>query len=571
MRAASIHERAVSPSPRRVAGGTYFSRLLGGAGNRFAGCLVLAALLLPSLAGSVEIPYDALFVEESPTITRSPFRDQEWSADPQLKVGQGSLRASRLRLGIDTDLDVPLREAPPPDDAMLRIWRLYANMPRTYFELIASDNADRTKHDRKQGAIAMLATDFEVLLQLTENLQIVSRGRFVYLPFEGQGGFQGFFDDGDLSGSVDIGSDLFVEARFDGILGQWDYFLSDRIGLSPRSTNDLFGAQSADVRLSYLGKGEFDKADRLGRYSLGEYGRRYGNRDNMDYDENHEDRWKYSVSHYFNRAVAGISRTIPTETLVGLTVFRHDRWGMDGRGWRGRDTEWKHGLNLSLINQHDNVRFKPYLTYTASNKSDDHFWRHVARLGIFGPISDYLDLDANVGYAWRSAARRRDPAHDSRSLIWHVSLHNELNQLTSHRLSYTRRLQPDTDQIHTSLVYSLHRILGPYLDSALFAARTEVDYGDRNGINETRYETGARLAWDVSSRLDLSLTGSANFVRRHDGGDNFKEYLARLAADYDLTETISLLLSYEYLRRTDDRTDRSYTENMVRLRLTKHW
>ncbi|MDX9982544.1 MAG: hypothetical protein RBU25_21160, partial [Lentisphaeria bacterium] len=151
-------------------------------------CLVAAGMLLPGSARAGEIPYSAVFTE-SPSVTRSPFRDQRWSADPQLQFGEGSsLRASRLRLGLDTDLGLPLHEGTAPEDAMLRIWRLYANMPRTYVELIASDNADRTNHDRKGGVIGMVATDFDILLQLTDNLQIVSRGSLIYLPFENEVG-----------------------------------------------------------------------------------------------------------------------------------------------------------------------------------------------------------------------------------------------------------------------------------------------------------------------------------------------------------------------------------------------
>lgn len=537
-------------------------------------CLLVAGVLLPGQARGGEIPYSAVF-NESPSVTRSPFLDQRWSADPQLQFGEGSsLRTSRLSLGLGTDLGLPLKAGTAPEDAMFRIWRLYANMPRTSVEFIASDNADRTTHNRHGGVIGMVSTDFDILLQVTDNLQIVSRGSFIYLPFENEMGFSGFGllnDEFGLGGDVDVTDDLFLEAKLDGVVGEWDFFVADRIGLQPDENSDLYSTRSADVRLNYLRSNRFDKADTLGRYTLGGRGRQYADGYGTDSDSDSDDRWSYSTAYYYNKASAGVSRVIPTETLMGVTVYRTDRWGMDGRGRGESDTEWEHGVNLSLINQHYNMRFKPYFTYTASTNSEDHYWQHVARLGVTGPLSEYTDLDANVGYAWRSAADSKYSSDDSRRWLWHVSLHNELNELTTQRLSYSRYIQPDTDRYHTTLTYSLHRVLGPYLDSSLFVARTEVDGGDTQEEDETRYEAGSRLVWDVSSRLDLSLTGTMSVVRRHDQDTDYKEYLVRLAADYDLSDTVALMLSYEYVRRTDDVPDRDYYENLVRLRLTKRW
>lgn len=537
-------------------------------------CLLAAGLLLPGQAAGQEIPYSAVFTE-STSVTRSPFRDQRWSADPQLQFGQGaSLRTSRLQLGLDTDLGLPLKEGPAPEDAMLRLWRIYANMPRTSVEFIASDNADRTTHNRKGGVIGMVSTDFDILLQLTDNLQIVSRGSLIYLPFENEVGLHGFglLDDRfGLAGEIDASSDLFIEAKLDGVVGEWDFFVADRIGLEPDANSDLRSYRTADARLNYLRANNFDKADTLGRYSLGGRGRINTQGDDLDSNSTSDDRWGYSTAYYYNKASTGVSRTIPTETLVGLTAYRTDRWGMDGRGRGERDSEWEHGVNLSLVNQHYNMRFKPYFTYTASTNSEDHFWQHVARLGVTGPLSEYTDLNANVGYAWRSGYDRKSD-DDSRSWLWHVSLHNELNELTTHRLSYSRYIQPDSNRYHTTLAYSLHRVLGPYLDSSLFAVRTEVDGGENHlKDDETRYEVGARLGWDVSSRLDLTLTGTMSVVRRHNQDTDYKESRIRLAADYDLSDTVELMLSYEYARRTDDVPDRDYYENLVRLRLTKRW
>ena len=191
MRAVYNHQKTDRSSFRHSSGGAFAIHFPGLAAG-LALCLLAAGILLPGPAGAGEIPYSAVFTE-SPSVTRSPFRDQRWSADPQLQFGDGSsLRTSRLQLGLGTDLGLPLREGAAPEDAMLRIWRLYANMPRTSVEFIASDNADRTTHDREGGVIGMVSTDFDILLQLTDNLQIVSRGSLIYLPFENEVGFNGF-------------------------------------------------------------------------------------------------------------------------------------------------------------------------------------------------------------------------------------------------------------------------------------------------------------------------------------------------------------------------------------------
>ena len=425
----------------------------------------------------------------------------------------------------------------------------------------------------------MMASDFDLLIQVTDYFQVTASGRFIYLPFEGEFGMEGTgFLDGDagLSGNVNVGNDLFVEARFDGTLGEWDAFVTDRIGLEGNS--NLYSNGTADARLSYLAANDFDKAGVLGRYRLGGSGRGSDTGSRSDSDSNADDRWTYSVDEYYNRFSAGISRSVPTDTRVGLTVYRNDYWGMDSENG-DEDSEWDQGINLSLVNQHYNMRLKPYFSYTVSESSDSDYLTHTARLGVAGPLSEYTDLNANVGYYWHSSAGHSnasssDAGADERSVIWHVSLHNELNELTTQRLSYSRYVQPDEDELRTTLTYDLRRTLGPYLESSLFTSWTETDDGNDgdDSYDETTYEAGALLAWDVSSRLTLTLTGTVTAVRERDteNGD-YEEYTVRLAADYDITDTLSLWLSYEYTRRDDDAPLESYYENLVRMRLTKSW
>lgn len=573
MRAVCSYERDGRLSPKLP--------VPGGAGavflTRLAVALVAISASLCAQDGGSGIPYSAVF-NETTSITDSPFRGQFWSADPQLKVGDDELRVSRVSLGAHAGLRTPFHYRTAPTDAMFRFWRLYANFPRTYFELIATDNANLTENNREGGVIAMLASDFDLLIQVTDYFQVTAGGRFIYLPFEGEIGMEGSgFLDGDagLSGNVNMGNDLFVEARFDGTLGKWDAFVTDRIGLE--GNPNLYSNGTADARLSYLARNDFDKADVLGRYRLGGSGRGSDDGSRSSSDSDGRDRWTYSVDGYYNRFSAGLSRSIPTDTRVGLTVYRNDYWGQDARD-DSEDSRWDQGFNLSLVNQHYNMRFKPYFSYTVSESSESDYLSHVARLGVAGPLSEYTELNANVGYWWHSSAGHgnattSDGGSSDRSVLWYISLHNELNELTTQRLSYSRYVQPDEDQLRTTLTYDLRHTLGPYLESSLFASWTETDDGNDRDDNydQTIYEAGARLGWDVSSRLTLTLTGTVRAVRDQNAAYDYDQYAVRLAADYGITDTLSLWLSYEYTRR-DDRTPlESYYENLVRMRLTKSW
>lgn len=525
-----------------------------------------SAVPVSAQSGSEDgIPYSAVF-SETAQVGQNPLRGQLWSVDPFLKVGDADLRATRLSL--NTSLSLPVKVGSAPQDAMFHLGPLYLNFPRSSLELIASDNANREKDDRESGVIGMLSTDFNLLLQLTENLQIRTRGRLIYLPFEGKVGLEG---DDQLRGwaGVDVANSLFMEARYDNTIGEWDLFASERIGLESADSGGLYSRRYADARLYYLGANDFDEADTLGRYRLGSNG---NGQDNWD-DSRRKDRWEYESDGYYNRLAVGVSRMIPTDTLVALTVFRYDRWGMDRED--DASSEWREGINLSLINQHYNTRFKPYFTYTASrNSEDESYWDHVARLGVVGPLSDYTEFNGNVGYRWRTNVDSRDSGDNSGNLLWYVSLHNELNELTTQRLTYARYVQPDSNRINTTLSYSLHRILGPYLDSSLFfdwTERQEDGNSDGDSGDETRYEAGTRLAWDASSRLTLTLTGRLSAVQEQDSDNDYEEYSVLLGSEYDITDTLSLWLSYEYVIRDDETPGDSYYENLVRMRLTKRW
>jgi len=531
--------------------------------------LIALTTTLCAQMSDVEVPYSSVF-RESGNWTTDPLRDMDWSTDPQLKIGDGALQVGGAGFGVGTNLTSPLRLSAAPQDAMFRLWRLYLDIPQSYAEVIASDNANQTRHDREEGIIGIIATDFRAYLQVTERLQLTASGRYVYLPFEGTGGFQGsgLFGDGfNARADIDANPSLFLGAQFDGTIGRWDVFISDRIGIRTDNDSSLYSRTEAEARLGYLESNDFDKVDQLGIYSLGG---EYSDDDetvegNTDTDSDSDSRWEFDTDAKYNQLTVGFMRQLPTDTVASVTFFRRDSWGGDTED-NAEASDWQHGVNLSLRNQHFNMRFKPYLSYTATEESDDRDWEHVARLGVSGPLTEYTDLNANVGYRWHDGSAERD-------LLWYVSLHNELNELTSHRLSYSRRVEEPQDEIHTTLSYSLHRTLGPRMEGMLFARWTEEDESDGqgDGHDETEYSLGAGVTWEASSRLTLRLTAGLTAVQEEDTEDDHEEFNVKLAANYDLTDTMSLWASYEYTREDEGTPNEGYVENLFRMRLTKQW
>jgi len=531
--------------------------------------LTALTVTLCAQTSGIEVPYSSVF-RESGNWASDPLRDMNWSTDPQFKIGNGALQVGQAGFGLGTTLDTPFRLSGPPQDAMLRLWRLYLDIPQSYAEIIATDNGDQTRDDREKGIIGLVATDFRVHLQLSERLHLTASGRYVYLPFEGTGGFQGsgFFGDGfNAKADIDANPDLFLGARFDGTIGRWDVFITDHIGIRTDDDTSLYSRTETEARLGYLEGNDFDQVDRIGHYSLGG---KYSDDDetvdgDLTTDSDSDSRWQLDTDGKYNQFAVGFVRQLPTDTLASLTFFRSDSWG-GGDEDGGAASTWQHGANLSLRNQHFNMRFKPYFSYTVSEESDNPDWQHTARLGFTGPLTDYTDLNANIGHTWNDASPER-------SLLWHVSLHNELNELTSHRLSYSRRVEEPRDEIHTTLAYSLHRTLGPHMEGMLFARWTEEDESEGQGDkhDETEYNLGAGVTWTVSSRLTLRLTAGLTAVQEEDTDDDYEQFNVKLAANYDLTDTMSLWASYEHIRKDEETPDEGYVENLFRMRLTKRW
>jgi hypothetical protein len=535
--------------------------------------LWLSALPFSALAqsGGSGIPYSSVF-RETGNRFESPLKDQVWEADPQLKIGQGgAIDMSAIGISLDSVLRAPLTLAPPPD-TMFRFGRLYLDIPSSYLEVVASDNAYQEKNATEQGVISVVGTDFDMYFQVTDHLCITGSGTLIYLPSQGEFGVagRGFFGDtGTAGGQLDIARDLSFQISYDGKLGDWDFFARDRIGLlgGGRYGGGLYAYGYEEARLSLLANNDFDKMDRLGKYTLGEHN--YANSsDDIDVDSSSDDRWEIETSK-FNTITVGVSRMIPTDTLVGLTAWRYDRFDSS----EGDGREWGEGINLSLINQHYNMRLKPYLTYTTSRNDDNSYWTHVARLGVQGPLSEYTDLDANAGYEWHEAGDNGEPAvHQP---LWRISVTNDLNDLTTHRLTYARSVGEYNGDTNTVVEYDLHRTLGPRLEGVFYARWTKRKETVRgkysDGNDETWYDAGAGVTWDASSRLTITLRGFLRKVQEKNTNQDYEQYRVRLGTNYSFSDSLSLWLSYEYTLRDDERPNDSYRENLIRMRLTKTW
>jgi predicted porin len=111
------------------------------------------------------------------------------------------------------------------------------------------------------------------------------------------------------------------------------------------------------------------------------------------------------------------------------------------------------------------------------------------------------------------------------------------------------------------------------MEGMLFARWTEEDESDGqgDGHDETEYNLGAGITWEASSRLTLRLTAGLTAVQEEDTEDDHEEFNVKLAANYDLTDTMSLWASYEYTREDEGTPNEGYVENLFRMRLTKQW
>ncbi|NDB76754.1 MAG: hypothetical protein EB141_14130, partial [Verrucomicrobia bacterium] len=86
-----------------------------------------------------------------------------------------------------------------------------------------------------------------------------------------------------------------------------------------------------------------------------------------------------------------------------------------------------------MRSERENLRFKPFFSYTARHQEGRSGYDAATRGGFIGPITPYLDLSADMGYFLAGDS-------SSEGYVWSVRLINRPRERFEHELDYLRTI-----------------------------------------------------------------------------------------------------------------------------------
>jgi len=344
-----------------------------------------------------------------------------------------------------------------------------------------------------------------------------------------------------------------LKLRLNFEVGDWPINIIDRF--SPGYSNFQFG--SVENYGILLGSQSEAESDALGRFvfrtpaepartelNAADPALRYGDAD---------------ASFYVNSIVASTNHLMTNAVRVQASIYQDNLWYNQGR--RGLP-DLRQGAIVTISDEREELRFKPFITYEAERSSYDQAFGQRLYLGLRGPIDDQISLLAQAGLFF-------DQARDLTTVLWDLRLHHDAGPFTSEDLVFGRDLTYFDDSLETFAFYQINQVLGPRLTGRAFLVYSE----DQDLLGQY----GETDAWRTGLSLDCRLGPKTHavgqlFYNHFHGADDAESWIARLTLDYQWTDTFRVNLIYQYQKYDAFRASvfgTSYFENLVVLRLTK--
>ena len=434
-----------------------------------------------------------------------------------------------------------------PQDADLKFGPVFFKLQGLSAAGLWSDNINLTENNRESGTIGILTISGAIIAQLTEGLRLAVSGSFVYLPLQNEAGIAGFglyapyllgFDDEPIVRS---------EITWNTIIGGWNVVFADdfRIGIGRFSNN------VRDDAVLFNGGG-FNGYDQAGRYIF-----RAPQDPIASNSRSSDERSDTSVLYYSNVISAQADRLIVGKTRLRVQASHENLWYNQGN--RGLP-KLRDQINVSLVSERENLRFKPFIIYQALKTDVQDSFEHIVRAGVDGPITDQLQLHAELGYYYGN--------HEN-AFLWGISLRHQAGPYTEESLFFGRAVNSFHDEINEIVGYNIRQILGPKLVADAFFLRDDIHDLSGDGFSRIEYRTGLRFSIHAGPRTNFILTGTYALVESAGGQSN--TLTGRAEATHYFTDSFLARLIYQYQESNSDFPNQTYYENLIYFSLTKYF
>lgn len=498
----------------------------------------------------MEVPYSSLFRNTNVTLPTNA--SIEPTANPSIHADPFEMQSNLLFGGVGLKLPFVQRGF-EPGNATLKLGPVFIKVWRVEAGTLLSDNVDLTETNRKAGVIAVLRMDLGVICQLGEGLRLAVAGSFVYLPLQGKIGPAGYGLTSVL-GPDATSPELYTQMTYDTVIGGWNVQFFDELSAGVVVfSNSLYG----NSYLTAIQGASFPWVDREGVYYFGAPNSAHGNSTSSDYRFNTTNDFQQYLS---NEVGFQTTRMLPSDIRLSVRAIHQNLWyNQNGRGMPSVRDE----VDVSAVDLRENLRFKPFVDYTATaiDYGDTVYQRLM--LGAFGPITDQLSIYGSMGYFIDSRGNQ--------NMLWSLQLLHIAGPNTTESLVFSRDVNLFGQELTTQVGYSINQVIGPSITGNLYAVGQQIEdlTGNNNSYNELL--TGIKFSYFVSPRTDISVWGSYEYQYY----THYREYLdfwtGRFELDYHFTDTLIGRFLYQYRNRATNIPNNAFYENMIYVSLSKYF
>lgn len=434
-----------------------------------------------------------------------------------------------------------------PQDADLKFGPVFFKLQGLSAGVLWSDNINLTETNRESGTIGIVTLSAAVIAQLTEGLRIAISGSLVYLPFKNEIGIAGFGVYAPFLFGFDNQPIVRSEITWNTVIAGWNVVFADdfEIGVGRYSNN------VRDDAILFDGGG-FNGYDQAGRYVFRAQQDPVSNGSSKNDHEGNND-----FIYFSNTVSAQADRLIVGKTRLRVQLAHQNLWY--NQGGRGLPT-LRDQANVSLVSERENLRFKPFLIYQALKTDLMDSLIQSLRLGIDGPITDQLQLHAEVGYYF---------GNGEYGLLGQLVLRHQAGPYTQQTLYLGRSLNSFYDQINEGIGYNIRQIIGPKITGNAFILYGNTYNLDGIGSSYKELRTGLRFSIIAGPRTNFILTGTYSVLDYEAGQTRTWTGLAQV--QHYFTDTFLARLAYQYQQNDSDFFDQSYYENLVFFSLAKYF
>lgn len=493
------------------------------------------------------VPYSRVMRDTEPPY-EGIFRKIKMEGEMETKLGEAAatFHANFFR---GLNFETPLTQQIRPEASEFKLGNFYIDLQAISASILYSDNINQVETNPEDDALMAVRLHLAGLYQLGEKLRLSVRGAFIYLPLTGDYGVVGFGID-DLFG--EFGFTPLAQARlaYDLHVGHWEIQLINDFLIQHRR----FGEQ-VDFEIFH---GATFEEQNAGRYRLKPARSTSGRAGQSRRTE----RLGVDLLEARNSAGGIVSRMLPTDTRFEVGGFHQNRFYFN-RGTQSLPDTHDY-IFANLINEREEMRFKPFANYRASTYDTLDGWDQRVFGGLHGPITEYIGFHGGGGYIWL--------AEGEATTLYRARLDHNPTALFYHQVQYQRHITEPERDVEDSYSYRLRYTINKDLRMDGVASYSDFEDLNRNLSGSQEYRAGLRFNyhWGDRAIFDLGEVYS-KFENEDPAAGDSEMWTTRFSISYRHSETLESRLMYWHRIRDSNLAGDSYRENVVMYTMTKYF